>query len=851
MAQSYVTEAGTLIIPGSVASIKVETSNSGLSTTGVLMLVGEADGGPRFNEEDDLQANAFGPDQLAAVIAKYQGGPLVDAFRTAASPANDPNIVGSPSRMIIVKTNLSTKGASALTVHGGGAYLSASGAALSIADKGYGKLGNLIYWTLEAATAEALPTVGSFTALLSPNRVDASVRVNGGTSQPLVIGALTTPDDLKEALDALTGVTCTGGASRGLLDEDMIFVPDPASGNTLALTVLSGNTVRIDTDGSWAGATPVAGDTLFIPSDSVIKGAADQNVGSYVVTSATSNSVFATKLLDGSGLPGALTAPASVAAAEIVAVTDLLGWEALSLGLSAGNPLAGQGKSLEINELTTGTDLLSDMLYVGTSRVSWISKTGAPVLVVSGAEYRAKLLLNRQRDNIQEELVAGGEIALKIGYLGTTATLTIDDSELTTTVTGGAGEALSLELKDFPTVSDLATFINSKPGYTATVTTAILGQLPSVALDNVASMGICSTFGEKPGRLKIDGYRFFNKVNGDSVLVQLQNAAGVAVQAGAGLPQPVAAITYLSGGDKGGTTDADVASALLALEKVRGNFLVPLFSRDATLDKADRLTEDGSSYTIEAINAGARSHVLKMSALKKRRNRQAFISLKDSFANDRLAAANTASFRCAFPFQDIRNPGGDGSIKQFQPWMGAVVAAGMQAAAFYKAIVRKFANISGALQAARDFDDQDDTQMEDALQSGLLPLRKAETGGWYWVSDQTTYGKDSNFVFNSIQATYVADIIALTTAQRMENAFVGQSVADVNAALAMAFLESIMEDFIRLKLIAPSDDAPRGFKNAKIKISGTAMIVSIEVKLAGAIYFIPISFLVSQVTQSA
>jgi hypothetical protein len=303
--------------------------------------------------------------------------------------------------------------------------------------------------------------------------------------------------------------------------------------------------------------------------------------------------------------------------------------------------------------------------------------------------------------------------------------------------------------------------------------------------------------------------------------------------------------------DRGGTSDADVTAALAALEKVRGNFLVPLFSRDASLDLVDLLTDSSSTYTIDGINTAARKHVLLCSTLKRGRNRQAFLSKKDTFANAKEAASNTASFRCVMPFQDIRNPNALGTIKQFAPWMGAVVAAAMQAAGFYRAIVAKYANIVGAIQAAKDFDDQDDTNVEDALLAGLLPLRKAETGGWKWVSDQTTYGKDSNFVYNSIQATYVADVIAMTTKQRMENAFVGQSVADVNAALALAFLETIMADFKRLKLIASSDDAPRGFRNASIKISGTAMIVSVEVKLAGAIYFIPISFLVSQVQQAA
>jgi len=64
-------------------------------------------------------------------------------------------------------------------------------------------------------------------------------------------------------------------------------------------------------------------------------------------------------------------------------------------------------------------------------------------------------------------------------------------------------------------------------------------------------------------------------------------------------------------------------------------------------------------------------------------------------------------------------------------------------------------------------------------------------------------------------------------------------------------LEGIMSDMKRLKLISASDDAPKGFKSATIRIVGPAMVVSLEIKLAGAIYFIPISFLVTPVQQSA
>jgi hypothetical protein len=65
--------------------------------------------------------------------------------------------------------------------------------------------------------------------------------------------------------------------------------------------------------------------------------------------------------------------------------------------------------------------------------VTWVSKTGAAKILSSGAESAVTLNVNRQKDNIQEALSAGGEIALKVGYLGTTATLTIDDNTLSIT----------------------------------------------------------------------------------------------------------------------------------------------------------------------------------------------------------------------------------------------------------------------------------------------------------------------------------------------------------------------------------------------------------------------------------
>ncbi len=188
MAKSLVTDAGTLYRPGAYSQYKVASSPSGLATTGVLMLVGEADAGPVYSLESDLEANAFGPDQLADVEAKYGAGPLVDAFRAATSPADDPDITGSFSSAILVKTNTSAKASGVLPAIGGGTYA-------TLLDKSYGKGGNGIAFRSLSATAEAVPTTGAFTYIPAVDIVTYRIRSNGTAEVGTTIPANTTGQD--------------------------------------------------------------------------------------------------------------------------------------------------------------------------------------------------------------------------------------------------------------------------------------------------------------------------------------------------------------------------------------------------------------------------------------------------------------------------------------------------------------------------------------------------------------------------------------------------------------------------------------------------------------------------------
>lgn len=714
MAQRITTSFINTNRPGSYFDVKVKSTPVGVASSGNIVIIGEAAGGPKYDAED-LKENFYTPDQLDRVTAKYISGPIVDAFRALSAPSSDANITGSANRIYIVKTNGGSQAqATVATAYG------------TLKDKNFGLDGNKYSYQVTEVDAEEGPaqsgdTIADYAAL---SGAQFAVRVDGGASS---------------TIDVFTGAA-----------------------------------------GDYDTASEVAA------------------------------------LID-AALPAGLSCEVGVAADTIRIFADE--------DAAAGQK--GYGKSFELIEVNPG-DLAALGLEAG--------------LEVSSQEPKVQIDINRSDINLNEAFQAEAAIALYIGYEGTTATVTIDEDSLVTAVTGGSGAALNINLANFATVSDLAAYINSQTGYSASAGVSST-QAPTSVLDQVAAQGIASTASDlKPGRIKRSVQNFKNAVAQSTAL----DFEATAV---AGLPDEMASQAFLSGGAKGNTLAADVASATTALESIDVNFVIPLFSRNATDDIAEGLTESGSTYTISAINALIKNHVLKMSTAKIKKHRLGFVSYWGQYSDIQAEASAMANARISLTFQKTSQVNSVGEIKSYLPWHTACIAAGMQAAGFYKAIVNKFANVISFTDPS-GFDSGSPGDIEAALDAGLLFLEKGVVGS-KWVSDQTTYGVDTNFVYNSIQAMYDVDLVSLDLSASFQTAFVGQSLADVDASTALSFLASKMDSYKKQKLIAASDDAPLGYRNAKVSINGPIMEISVEIKPATAIYFIPISIEVSQVTNSA
>jgi hypothetical protein len=326
-----------------------------------------------------------------------------------------------------------------------------------------------------------------------------------------------------------------------------------------------------------------------------------------------------------------------------------------------------------------------------------------------------------------------------------------------------------------------------------------------------------------------------------------------------GLPDALTE-TSLTGGAKGATSSANIVDGIEKLTKVRVNTVVPLFSRNAVDDIADGMTDPASSYTIDGIHQTIKTHLSLMATTKRRSERQAVLSVKESFDDAKTTAADIADFRSQLVIQDVRQTDSQGNIKWFQPWALAVLLAGARAGApVGTPMTNKFLNASGIRHTAQamstpeediaqDFDP--DTQFDEAIQAAITFLEAPQTGGFRVVVDNTTYNRDANWVRNRANVQYAADILAFDLRTQLEAIFVGVKNT-LRAAEIKSVVESIMATFLAQGITVSTEDAPNGFKELTVQLVGNTINISLVAKLVEGIDFVLAEITIQRATSEA
>lgn len=529
-------------------------------------------------------------------------------------------------------------------------------------------------------------------------------------------------------------------------------------------------------------------------------------------------------------------------AAMAAAIADGANW---SLGLPSGFSVTVGGADTA-STLTVAMDADATAHTNGYGRNFEMTASGPEMGLSAGqttaaVEPSSTIRVDQKRDDLQEEDAVGGSIIMSIGNDGsngnTAATITIDDDNIV--LLEDAVATHTLIKSSFVTLSQIAEEINLKTGWTATITDTAFNQLSPDSLDQVTALGAWTDASNENARLKNDA---------DSVALFFENSSLVSItgQSDTGLPDAFGE-TSMTGGTKGATSPADIVAALDKFTKFHVNSIVPLFSRDATADIADSLTDAGSTYTIDGIHQAIKTHISLMKTTKKRSERQGYLSYKDTFAASKTKAGDLADARLQLSIQDIRQTDAQGAIRFFQPWaMSCLLAGARGGAPIGEPLTFKFMNASGIRHTAQpmstaeediviDFDP--DLQTDEAIQAGITFLESPQTGGFRVVVDNTTYGVDNNFVFNRGNVLYAGDIVAFNFRTAMENAFVGRKNT-VTPSDISGIASQVLATFFSQGITVATPDAPQGYKNLTVSIVGNTVFINVIIKLVEGIDFV-------------
>jgi len=482
---------------------------------------------------------------------------------------------------------------------------------------------------------------------------------------------------------------------------------------------------------------------------------------------------------------------------------------------------------------------------------AFVSGTGLAIfnfavsLVVASSEDQAILTITNTRDLITETATLGGNVVLKIGRNGgVTPQVTINATQILLKE-NGANE-YSLNKADFDTVQQIADFITASTSgnWMAEVSSVLFGQLSPTVLDQVTAVGANATSlvsARLPAQIKKDAFEttsFFAESSNVSL------TAGAS--AGCGLPDALAS-AYLAGGTLGSTSTAAIVDALAAFQKVRVNAVVPTFSRDASSDFTDGLTDSASAYTIAGIHQAVKTHCSLMRTTKARSERQGYLSIKDTYNNCRIASQTLADGSSQLTIQDVKQNNSDGVIQWFQPWAFACMLAGARGGSpIGLPMTNKYLNCSGIRQTGQamstadadineDFDP--DTQYEDAIRNGITFMEHPQSGGFRVVVDNTTYGRDGNWVYNRAHVLYAADVLEYDFRTQLQNIYVGVKNT-VSAAEIAQTCESILATYLAQGITVSTSDAKQGFKQLTVNLDGSTVNVGVTVKLVEGIDFV-------------
>lgn len=465
------------------------------------------------------------------------------------------------------------------------------------------------------------------------------------------------------------------------------------------------------------------------------------------------------------------------------------------------------------------------------------------VTVAAGAINVNARIITVNKGDLTEVLSENArEAQLVITYTGaaTAAVLTIQSGALvvTTSSPNVPADDLNIPLAG-KTIRQLVDLIDAHASYTCTTTAVSAKYKAAVDLDPVSTptsvLVALTLYAQQKELLDI--------INGESSLISATRVTNVQGSIS------VLAKTFMSGAVKGASANSNFQAGFDAMLAVRVNTVVPLISQDASALATLGKTDPASTFTVDAVNLQCVTHCLTASNTKNRSERNCYVSVKRSFANSQTAARTLAEARASMLFQDVQILGSDGNLKVEDPWAAACMVAGVQSGTpVGTPPTFKFINVNAI--SHQDYNAK--TQVDLAIDAGLVPLEQVDSGGFRIVVGNTTYGRDANFVFNRVSVIEAADNVAYNLRQQLEAIFIGEKARTGSADAIRNTIIAIMATFLREEITVGDDTNDNlGWKDLTVTLNGNIASVDITITPVQGIDFILPTITLDNIRQTA
>jgi hypothetical protein len=440
----------------------------------------------------------------------------------------------------------------------------------------------------------------------------------------------------------------------------------------------------------------------------------------------------------------------------------------------------------------------NDMILL-ESRDYGLQQNQITLLMVAGTTQGKKITIGFKTN--EEEFDDVYRSSLTITHA--TDTVTIVNNSTTQTLTL-VSAAVTIDLNTYPTIGELAAYINAQSGFTAVVTAgeedASSLELDAVTGQSLTGGYVCqSTF-----------QAIIDTINAGSVYVEASANNGVNDRV---IPVNVASLAYFTGGSEGSYTSTEWTNALSALE-------------------AEDIQLIATPDTTEANHALIKAHCESMSSVTGRKERQ-FLVGGDWGDTETAAITNAKALNSKYGLY-VFNGGTqynvNGVLTNYNSGFAGCMLAGMKSALAINAPLTfktlNFISLEAKLK---------DSSLENLIKDGVAPIAYNSNEIAHCVRQVNTYQTD-DLKWNEFSMVTIMNFVSRDLRNFLESRYVGKASTTFSLSALRAQIAGRLNLYVDLGLFI--SDGEQAWWGLNLSINGDTVTVDYDAYITAPINFI-------------